>query len=325
MHIMALITDMTDTKNPVMDNVIVELQRRLSKSNKDNFLNSKKYGNVTVMTFSQYECEFDFIKYELMSITKAAIGLCYMESGVSFELPLVPDSETVLYPLSSRVSIGQALHHQTGVINDQGSSPEEEFDYEEYRKRIQGSGKDGALQYCLQHFERRLSEVNPEVKPVFAYNNVVWHVLAWRYQTILNESITDAFDRLMQSAGVSRSSWSWEQDAEGFALGPHGLSMTNSGAIAMGRYMQRVLVRKPDLRNEAVKASDDFWDFLELPGPLHVYAGWWFCKDVMFAHGYNHQFIVLTVEGVYSQLRGPEYWQDPSGEEQVFLSQLAAD
>ena len=255
------------------------------------------------------------------SITKSAIGLCYVQAGVDLTLPLVEGIELSDTPNNfaycRRLTLVQCLCHYTGAENDHDN-----FDFDQYRDWVT---KPGATGRCLDLMETLVRKSNPSCEPKFAYNNIVWHLLTWRLHSLTGRTCTEFLSELFGGhvSGNSRGGitqgrdWGWETDADGIPLGPHGLKLNYKAAHVLGEIGRYVMdsICYPTTR---LPTPRTFWEWLELPAPISIWLGWWFCKDTVFAHGFCCQFVAATRVSTYVQLS--EDFGEPTQKKRLFLA-----
>lgn len=237
-----------------------------------------------------------------MSITKAAIGLCYLdwltEQG-DFEKAKEWLSKETLF--ESGPTILNALNHQTGIWNDHSDTPNDpnNFDFETYVTNASDS-EYKKLSVDIQNHISGAVGVTPE----FAYNNEIWHLLSAKFENLTHTNISNYLrDLLGQDV-----EFKWEIDVGvGTPLGPQGLLMTESCAMRLGEKWSEI----DQNRKEWTETKDGFWDFLGI-GPLQCCFGWWRPKNhnqLEFAHGYNKQFIAIlspNIHGHHEACRSPQ-------------------
>lgn len=239
--------------------------------------------------------------HDVMSITKAALGLVYTHEGVDTTLPLWPGWK------DSDLRLEDALHHRAGMHDEGGK-----FDYWGFRRALRGD----VTQYAVAKLERVKGS-----RGEFGYSNLAWQLLAFRFEEVTGISPTVALERLLGNTG-----WTWEKDETGTCLGPHGLLMTPQAARKLGEAAMWYYTAG-DFK---VLTPRWFWKDESLPENRYVHNGWFAYKSpslegfatnffryarngslltqetsfVMYASGFLNQYIVVAGQKVYVQLRG---------------------
>ena len=208
------------------------------------------------------------------------------------------------------MTLEHCLNHQAGMHDDDG---EFKFDYESFREAV----KRNATEYAEKLLSRRKGTPG-----TFGYSNLGWQLLAFRFEEITGMSPAVVLTRIIGSVG-----WTWETDASGHCLGPHGLEMTVNAAVRLGSAARMYY---PE---EVFKISTPswFWRFNNDPalGRRYVYHGWFCHKSpvfIMYALGFMLQYIVVTKNDVHVQLRGSkqsDFEQEPSQQHLEFFEKIA--
>lgn len=215
--------------------------------------------------------------HNVLSITKAVIGLLY-------RVYKVDESEPFLTDAGPGVRIKMVLDHQGGMHDD------DSFQYDSFRQAYE-RGED-MFEYAKQNLA---SQPRPGE---FGYSNLAWQILARRFHDLTGVHCNAALEKMIGAGG-----WTWECDATGCPLGPHGIEMDTLVACKIARLADTTLQQ-----SDFVSATDaDFWPFEELPSPRYVCNGWFAVKSpvfLMYAAGFQSQYIVVTDSEYTIQLRG---------------------
>lgn len=225
---------------------------------------------------------------ETKSITKAAIGLCYIFSRIDLRQILFDD-----------ITVGDALNNLTGIRSA--------FDYAEFMAAADRGADMGAF---------ALAKVTGKsMRGVFAYNDYVWQVLASRYASLAGESITTTFGRILRYG-----EWEW-RTVRGQPLGPNGLSLDMDAAWELGASAGILIQPLP-----SVEISES--DFPGHGPLIGYKAGWFVLPDgSLAAIGYRRYYIVVSGREVHIQLWHDDYVSPLTPAQNAFLAphQMMAD
>jgi hypothetical protein len=242
-----------------------------------------------------------------MSITKGAIGLCYLHHGVDTSQPLWPAWG------GCKLTLEHCLNHHAGMHDDDGKHT---FDYDEFREAV----KSNATDYSEKLLRRRKGTPGE-----FGYSNLGWQLLAYRF-----EEITGFLPSTALASIIGTEGWTWETDKSGHCLGPHGLEMTKNAAIRLGTAAEKYF--KP--QDFVLTTPLWFWNFNtnEALGRRYVYHGWFSYKTIagnpvflLYAAGFMLQYIVVTKNDVQVQLRGSkqsDFDNEPSQQHSDFFDRI---
>ena len=240
--------------------------------------------------------------HDVMSITKAALGLVYASEKIDTAQRLCPAWE------ASGLTLEDALHHRAGMHDDDGRHGAQ-FDYWKFRERVKGD----ATTYAREILSRRVGK-----KGEFGYSNLAWQLLAGRFLEVAGITPEEALEKL-----IGHDGWTWETDGIGTHLGPHGLEMTPDAARRLGEAAKQQFTPQ----DFQVQTPDWFWSRENIPQTRFVHNGWFAYKEprfVMYAAGFMLQYVVVTPMAVLVQLRGddPEINADSLEPDEIsFLSE----
>lgn len=243
------------------------------------------------------------VRHNVMSITKGAIGLVYSHHGVDTSLPLWPAWE------GCKLTLEDCLNHHAGMHDDDGKF---NFDYDSFRKSV----KSNATNYSEKLLSTRKGKPGE-----FGYSNLGWQLLAYRF-----EEITGLKPSTILASIIGTEGWTWETDAAGHCLGPHGLEMTVNAAKRLGVAAQNYF--KTD--NFLLTTPPGFWNYNTHPalGRRYVYHGWFCYKEpvfILYAVGFMLQYVVVVQNDIKVQLRGAtqsDFDDPPSEEHQMFFNSI---
>lgn len=143
-------------------------------------------------------------------------------------------------------------------------------------------------------------QLNPPNKKTFGYSNLAWQLLAFRFEEITGVLPSTILENIIGTEG-----WSWETDAVGHCLGPHGLNMTVQAAKRLGSVAKSYF----EPSDFVLTTPSWFWNFNNHPvlGRRYVYHGW-FCHKapifILYSVGFMLQYIVVLPDDIRVQLRG---------------------
>ena len=242
------------------------------------------------------------ILHDVMSITKAALGLAYAHSGADTSQPLWPAW------VDSELTIADVLLHRAGMHDDDGPNV---FDYWTFRKAV----KHDATAYAETLLRNRKGQ-----RGEFGYSNLAWQLLARRFEEITGRAPNAVLEEIIGAGG-----WVWEKDKAGCCLGPHGLRMTTEAAARLGNAAQ-VIFRETDFQTPT---PEWFWPNENAgSGPRTVHNGWFAYKlpvFMMYASGFKAQYVAVCRGETHVQLRGDtqeKFDNEPSEQEYEFLSRV---
>ena len=204
------------------------------------------------------------VLYDVMSITKAAIGVMYHVHRGRFP------RNTLLF---DGCTIGDALNHVSGYTA--------EFDHAAYRVCVEDptSTRGDLYAYC-----RAKLATGPPVegeRRTFHYSDYMYQVLASHF--------TDIVERFSEWFGLPKDvDWSWEKTGGGEALGPHGLHLSRRACQLFGDRCRRMVLH--DSASERQQCRGYSWSAFE---PAAYWNGWWYSGGFAVAHGYVSQFICI--------------------------------
>lgn len=219
-----------------------------------------------------------------MSITKAVIGLLYRVYKVDDTAPFLTHVQG--QAAGNGTQIRMALNHRAGMHDgDDGV-----FDYNGFRY---------AVDRKMDMFEYAKSHLASNPKPgEFGYSNLAWQILARRFHDLTGMHCDAALEKMIGHGG-----WTWECDAAGCPLGPHGIDVDPAAAVRIGELAHKTF----DVSDFTILTAPDFWPYEELPSPRYVCNGWLAVKSpvfLMYAMGFQSQYIVVINGEVIIQLRG---------------------
>jgi len=195
-------------------------------------------------------------KYEVMGITKAAIGLAYYIA--------VPPSQLnrPLWP-GSRVTFRDALV-RTSLHGDDG------WDYHDFRahRRTRNFAR-----WCIA----RLLDA-PENGQGPTHNNLLWHVLSAKLPSVAGGLTAQ------QILQPFLGSLDWDKDADGVPLGPCGLRLTTSQALLLATVAHQSFQASLFTRHGTQTVS---------PAVYTAY-GWYSDGTRLWAHGFLYQYVAYS-------------------------------
>lgn len=201
--------------------------------------------------------------FNVMSITKAAIGLCYHHARVPRDRAL---------PGLEGVTVGQALQNTTGY-------PDSAWDFEAFRAVVDDPEGD-LLAFALE----RLSSLERGPPGDFEYNNLMWQVLASSYEDLAGRTLRGTLSFL-----IGRTGWYWDMN-NAQPTGPSGLWMTRAAAERLGHAALVVDLPVPQPIPKGV--------FGHLEAGFDGYINGWFTRgDALIAVGWRVQFVVVKGDG----------------------------
>ena len=250
-------------------------------------------------------------RYELMSITKGAVGLAFAESGLAW------DTEALALPGSMKkfrlapgmpddcISVQDALNHATGVEDDMS------FDwhtfYMDYVKR-----DPHVLNYCKRVFwDGVVGAGNPPktvkgyaARKTFKYNNVVWRILVEHFEA--------AVGPLTHHVGVEGQGVEWDTDATSTPLGLRGLRLSLESLGEYAQWARGILTKhwagkNAELADRASIVPSTHWAHTTAGDAdavkVYCWNGWFLVTPrknpqqslVAFSPGYRAQYVCVDV------------------------------
>ena len=211
--------------------------------------------------------------YDLLSITKGAVGLAFLSAKIDL-------NEYLFMSGATSTTVGECLNHFTGVEDDS------KFDW---KLPLELRDKSSMVTYCsIMYLEKYLTEFK---RRGYAYNNVVWCILCDRFRELYGESVSSFIN--ITGPGIS-----WERDVKGDELGFRGLLLDD---IKLKEYS---LLAEKILRKNLAKPTNyipkDNW-VTEIIGnyPVYPFYGWFVAEinkrdRVAVSIGYGAQFICVS-------------------------------
>jgi hypothetical protein len=256
-----------------------------------------KQDNVDILVDVKTK-DFEFEKSEplidVMSITKAAIGLMYHVHKNEFSRANVIQNKG-----KTMFSIGQALNMMTGYDND-------EWDYNDYRKQVE---KKEDIKISLEDYSKNKLSVAAKIL-TWKYNNLVYQLLASNMR-----DVADRFGKFMEDpAGPlidekdykdttvwfkHGKHWKWEHTKEGEPLGPHGLWTTQSFAKQLGKKARDHINMT---RGERINIQQGWSNYFTPTKISQYWNGWWLSDNSAYAIGHVCQIIAITPTDVKTQI-----------------------
>lgn len=219
--------------------------------------------------------------FNVMSITKGAIGLCYHTACIPRDLPL-PGLEVV--------TVGEALQNMTGF-------PDTAWDFDAFREVVDDPSGD------LLAFAQQALETVERDPGTFHYNNLVWQILASSFEDLAGRSLPSTLSALIGSSG-----WVWDV-TQGQPTGPSGIWMTRAAAKRLG---EAVALPPPQPIPRGT-----FGHIADFDGYVN---GWFAHGDSLVAVGWRVQFIVVKPdEKVRVQLVDDDFMGERSDDEWNFV------
>lgn len=227
-------------------------------------------------------------KFNVMSITKAAIGLCYHHARVPRDTEL---------PGLGGATVGQALQNTTGY-------PDTAWDFDAFRAVVDDPEGD-LLAFAVD----RLSTVERGEPGKFEYNNLMWQVLASSFEKLAGTTLPVALFLL-----IGKSGWYWDVTSDQ-PTGPSGLSMTRGAATRLGHAALAVGLPRPEPIPRGV--------FGHLRADFDGYVNGWFTRgDALIAVGWRVQFIVAIENDVFVQLVDDDFEGERTDAEWGFVRRV---
>jgi len=207
--------------------------------------------------------------FNVMSITKSAIGLMYHRSNVSRATPLF---------LMNGLTVGEALNMMSGF------NEETAWDYEAFRNH-----RSNITEYTLRQIQTHFHKPTRS----FMYSNLLYQWLACAYEGLTQRHLLQDFRDWM---GTTKG-WKWEQDEQGVPLGPHGLYMTEWGVQRYATRAQPLLSNLTDM----VSVPRGFWgvhNWNDKGDLKHYWNGWFLSDRWAYAIGHRAQVIAVSTESL---------------------------
>jgi len=228
----------------------------------------------------------------VMSITKAAIGLCYHHAEIPRDTEL---------PGLGGATVGQALQNTTGY-------PDTAWDFDAFRAVVNNPEGD-LLAFAVE----RLSRVKRSEPGTFEYNNLMWQVLASSFEKLSGRPLTVALSIL-----IGKDGWCWDV-TNGQPTGPSGLWMTRRAAEHLGYYALAIGLPRPEPIPRGV--------FGHLRAGFEGYVNGWFTRgDALIAVGWRVQFIVAQpMDDVRVQLVKEDFEGERTDAEWGFVRRVLED
>ena len=226
--------------------------------------------------------------YEWMSITKAALGTLFYITGKDYS----PQTKDILMGTT-----------QKSDDDDKGPF---QFDYKHFREVVErDNGEESLQEYAEKTFAS--IPVDATKENTFVYNNIGWQVIAAELNNCQSE-----FAELLGT----RRGWTWET-VDGICLGPHGIKSTLAVAYRFGQNALPHLRAMSKLPKTPVPPNT--WG---MSATHYSYGWWWVNQELVYAHGYQAQFIVVNLKTgqVDVQLRD-KFWTAPTELEAQFVQQ----
>jgi len=226
--------------------------------------------------------------YEVLSISKAVVGLAFLESDIDVSRNLIPEIQNI--------TIQDALCHHTGIENNG------DFDFFEFMDKVKQRNED-IDEYAKQVF-LTLSK-GEKNKDAFKYNNIVFRILTGILEResngYLNHWVGQHLSAEEANWGVSEDKERWGSDKKGIANGLNGLRLTVKGILNLLKTANQILQTKkieemtiyPEIEN-----GNHFRAFL--PSAYKIYSFYNWCVIIyknkirgVYSIGYNNQFVCL--------------------------------
>lgn len=236
--------------------------------------------------------------YDVMSITKAAIGTIY-------------HIHQNLFPRNNKLeftTIGKALNMRAGKADNS-------WDFNNFRDHVEG---DADLRKYAVYKLHEAEDVDG-----MDYSNLTYQLLASNMR-----DVADRFGQMMgDPAGkelVRETSWNnkdvyfkkgkewkWEHTKSGEPLGPHGLYMTQAACKRFGE------LAKPHVLGMSAEEKEpvQWWNGIGKEQFTHYWNGWFLTANNAYAVGYVVQVIALTPSGVLTQIYEEDWGPDGLGME----------
>lgn len=238
--------------------------------------------------------------YDVMSITKAAIGLCYFKKyGVNSKVPIPGFEDTTFF---------QALNHTSKYS-------EACWYYNQFRDAVDSN--QNLLEYCKKTLQScgTTKPKQPDNTYLWEYNDLMYQVLACSMKDLVETFARIMGDRFISdlrkdSDGtyyVEGDGWRWEHTKSGTPLGPHGLEMSEEAAKKLGGMMTHTF--KADFPR--VEIPPGAWLGIGKDEFKFYCYGWFFSRHTAFAVGYVVQVIAVSPDQVRIQLYDEDW--DPNG------------
>lgn len=237
--------------------------------------------------------------HELMSITKAAVGLVYLNKNVPLSTPL-----------TAQVSVEDALCHKTGSEDDL-----------DYVKLLKIKAVQSTLHYATQQF-------GTPTPGSFAYNNIAFNLLAHKFKALFGRPLR-AFVPV-DGPGVV-----WDTDTSGVELGLRGLCLDKENLADFAEWAKSCILRHTSkFVVPTVPVPHTHWIRKFFPDNATVWPayGWWVVKTQSslsaIAVGYGAQFVCVSL----SDKKRAATWQarrnldtvPPSTKEMEFAKRFVA-
>jgi hypothetical protein len=207
--------------------------------------------------------------YEVMSVTKAVIGLVYTQRG-------------------------SVTEEEAGLLNMQYREDwDDDLTFKEFRDKVENGGS------LLEFAQLRLHKQDQ-----FSYCNLAYQLLASRYPNLPQD-----FGKLIGRPQTARDAkwaygngWKWEISKSGEVLGPHGLHITDEVGMLIGEVAKSLFVDvKPVNTGEG-------WGGIGAGMLNRYYRGWFFRGDgAFFAIGLVAQIIGVHGDKVSVSFREQDW------------------
>ena len=223
--------------------------------------------------------------YDVMSITKAAIGLIYHEYNKEF-----PRNQPLEF-----TTIGKALNMRAGKADNS-------WDFNKFRDHVEG---DADLRKYAVYKLREAEDVDG-----MDYSNLTYQLLASNMRDVagrFGKMMGDpAGDELVRETSWNNKDvyfkkgkeWKWEHTKSGEPLGPHGLYMTQAVCKRFGELAKPRVLGMSAEEKEPVQ----WWNGIGKEEFTHYWNGWFLTATNAYAVGYVVQVIALTPSGVLTQI-----------------------
>ena len=224
--------------------------------------------------------------FDVMSITKAAIGTMYHVHENQYPRNLPLDFTTV----------GKALNMRVG-------KEYRDFQFKDFRTKVQTD------QNLRAYSANTLTSI-PNLKK----NEMVYSDLAYQLLASNMPDVAEKFGRFINDETSGKlieetsdgeilyfkygKGWKWEHTKSGEPLGPHGLHMTKQTAETFGELAKTHVLHMSD--NE--KTSCENWLGIGKNHFTHYWNGWFLTETCAYAVGYVCQVIAILSNGAVSQL-----------------------
>lgn len=206
----------------------------------------------------------DSTQINLMSITKAVIGLC-----------MVNVDRDVLIP--GGVRLGDALNHNTGRYFDFGAY------YDDFCALKQ---QPEFRSECIRKYKES------DQTAVFVYNDIAFQLIAFY---ALDQGVSFTRNHTLPLSHIS--GWHWESAADGSRIAPHGLFATRDATAQIAEMAMRILyARLPTIKTQATWMPSGAMHWHDHHDVLcWSWNGWFFNSTftVACAIGHRAQYILI--------------------------------